>query len=88
MRADLERIREWAQAKIAAGEEPPWAWYQYMKLRETLDAILAGMDATTTTESSQQSEQHPERHLRLVEDTDPQDTAPHRPVGLPTQLPT
>ena len=47
MREELERIREWADAKIAAGQEPPWAWYQYMKLRETLDAILAGMAAVT-----------------------------------------
>lgn len=45
-RADLERMRSWADAKIATGEEPPWAWYQYMKLRETLDAIIAGMAST------------------------------------------
>ena len=87
MRSELENIREWADAKIASGQEPPWAWYQYMKLRETLDAILAGMDCVTT-EHSQQSEQHPEKHLRLVEAIDPQDTAQHRPAGLPTQLPT
>lgn len=42
---DLEEMRAWADEKIA-GDEPPWAWYQYMKLRETLDAILAGMAAT------------------------------------------
>ena len=47
MREELERIRAWADAKIAAGQEPPWAWYQYMKLRETLDAILAEMDAVS-----------------------------------------
>ena len=44
-RAELERVREWALQKLATGEEPPWAWYQYMKLREALEAILAGMDA-------------------------------------------
>ena len=44
---DLERVRlrAWAQEELATGEEPPWAWYQYMKLRETLDAILGGMEA-------------------------------------------
>lgn len=87
MRTELEHIREWTNAKITSGQEPPWAWYQYMKLRETLDAILAGMDCVTT-ESSQQSTPHQEKHLRLVEDTDPKDTPPRRPVGLPTQLPT
>lgn len=86
MRDELERVREWAQAKLATGEEPPWAWYQYMKLRETLDAILAGMDSVTT-ESSQQLAQQPETHLRLVDSTGPQDSARRRPAGLPTQLP-
>ena len=42
---ELRRIRHWADAKIASGQEPPWAWYQYMKLVETLDAIIAGMGA-------------------------------------------
>ena len=44
MRQELERVREWAATKIQGGSEPPWAWYQYMKLVETADAILAGMD--------------------------------------------
>lgn len=86
MRSKLEDIRGWADAKIASGQEPPWAWFQYMKLRETLDAILAGMDCVTM-ENSQQSEQHPGKHLQLVEATDPQDTAQRHPVGLPTQPP-
>ncbi len=87
MREELEQVREWADAKIASGQEPPWAWFQYMKLRETLDGILAGLDSVTT-ESSQQSAPHQGTHLQLVADTDSQDNAPHRPVGLPTQLPT
>ncbi len=70
-RDDLERVREWANAKLATGEEPPWAWYQYMKLRETLDAILAGMDAkcvVTVPEDSQPAAQRPGTgHLRLVD---------------------
>ena len=88
MREELERIREWADAKIAAGQEPPWAWYQYMKLRETLDAILAGMAAVSPMESSPQSAPHSERHLRLVEAIDPKDSPPPHPAGLPTRLPT
>jgi len=46
-REELEKVRSWADAKLSTGEEPPWAWDQYMKLRETLDAILAGMAQTT-----------------------------------------
>ena len=86
MRGELEKVLEWASEKLAAGQEPPWAWYQYMKLCETLEAILAGMDATTT-ESSQQSAQHSEKHLQLVDSTDAQDISPRRPTGLPTQTP-
>ena len=43
---ELQKMRQWADDKIAKGDQPPWAWYQYMKLRETLDAILAGRAAT------------------------------------------
>jgi hypothetical protein len=49
-RTEIAKMRIWADDKIAAGQEPPWAWYQYMKLRETLDAILAGMDATVVVD--------------------------------------
>ena len=49
-REELEKVRQWADDKIAAGQEPPWAWYQYMKLRETLDAILSGMDVAKPQE--------------------------------------
>jgi len=42
---DLNNVRVWAQDKINAGQEPPWAWYQYMKLVETIDAIQASMGA-------------------------------------------
>jgi hypothetical protein len=87
MRDELTKVRAWAKAKLDAGQEPPWAWYQYMKLVETIDAILAGMDATIPMGSSPQSDQRLERHLRLVAATDQQDNAPPHPVGLPVQLP-
>ena len=87
MRRELVTIREWANAKIASGQEPPWAWFQYMKLRETLDVILDGMDCRTL-EQTQQPEPRPETHLRLVEAADPQDTAQHHSAGPPTRLPT
>lgn len=85
-KTELERVREWANAKIATGDEPPWAWFQYMKLRETLDAILAGM-AAVTTESSPQSAPRPGAHLRLVDSTCQRDSAQPHHVGLSVRMP-
>lgn len=59
-RGEIERMLAWANQKLATGQEPPWAWYQYMKLRETLEAILAGMDATKVGS-----------HLKVVGDDKP-----------------
>lgn len=89
-REELEKARAWANEKLATGQEPPWAWYQYMKLRETLDAILAGQSSTVVfnpTESSPQLAERPERHLRLVDEAHQQDTFQPRSAGLPLQLP-
>ena len=89
-REELEKARAWADEKLRLGQEPPWAWYQYMKLRETLDAILAGQAATTVfspTESSPQLAEHPARHLQLVGEANQQDTSQPRRAGLPIQLP-
>ena len=87
-RAELERVREWALQKIATGEEPPWAWYQYMKLRETMDAILAGMDTVTPqTENSPQEAPRRGTRLRLVEATCSPDTAQRHRADEPVQLP-
>lgn len=85
-RQHLTEVRAWAQAKIASNAEPPWAWFQYMKLVENADTILSGMSATTT-ESSPQPDSSQGAHLRLVDSTYPQDSAPPRPSGLPTQMP-
>lgn len=87
IRADLERIHEWASDKIGAGNEPPWAWYQYMKLRETIDAILAGMGVVSTTASSPQSEQPQGAGLRLAASTDSREIARRRQLGKPVRLP-
>jgi hypothetical protein len=89
-REELEKARAWADEKLSLGQEPPWAWYQYMKLRETLDAILAGQAATVVfnpTESSPQLAQRPERHLRLVGEAGQKDISQPRHAGLPIQLP-
>lgn len=65
----LQAMRDWAKEKIASGSEPPWAWFQYMKLIETLDAILNSQASVITKENSPQSELRPGGHLRLVGST-------------------
>ena len=69
----LSAVKAWAQERIKGGSEPPWAWYQYMKLIETVEAILDGV-SVTATENSQQSAGHSEKQLRLVDSSDQPDT--------------
>ena len=85
MREQLEEIRDWAKAKLQGESEPPWAWYQYMKLIEVTDAILEGM--ASATERLQRSELHREMPLRLVADSDQQDTSQSRPSDEKPPLP-
>lgn len=84
MRAELEKIRDWADAKLASGQEPPWAWFQYMKLRETLDQILAGMNSVT---SLPQSASPAGGHIRIVASTDRQDSVQRRHADARIPLP-
>lgn len=74
---DLNHLLKWAQEKTHDDGQPPWAWYQYMKLVETVESILKGMDSISPKVNSQQSVSHPERHLRLVDAKYQQDTAQH-----------
>ena len=84
--AELSRLRTWAHDKIKAGSEPPWAWYQYMKLMETIDAILEGM-AVTSTESSRESDRRRGKTRRLTETRYHQDASRPHPVGSKVLLP-
>jgi hypothetical protein len=43
----LELCLHWAEGRVAAGNEPPWAWYQYMKLIETVEAIQTSRAAAS-----------------------------------------
>jgi len=45
----LQLCRHWAEGRVATGNEPPWAWYQYMKLIETVSAIQTSRAAATTS---------------------------------------
>lgn len=83
---ELKRIRKWAQDKIDAGSEPPWAWYQYMKLIESIDAITDGISVTTKA-NSPQSEEHQGKILRLVDAKRPQGTSQRHPVSSKVRMP-
>jgi len=86
---ELQRIRDWADAKITTGNEPPWSWFLYMKLREDLDQVIASIAVSVIkTESSPQSELHSGNGPRLVVSNVRQDGAqPHQQV-VETLLPT
>jgi hypothetical protein len=84
----LQAAIDLANQKLSNGEEPPWAWYQYMKLREAAQAILEGVEcAKLQTENSPESERRPETHLRLVDSKDQQDRPQSHPVHPPVLLP-
>lgn len=85
MYEELRKVRDWADEKIASCQEPPWAWYQLMKLREAADAILAGAAQLT---DSPQSGSHLAERPRLVVSNAPRDSVPPRPPDDPVQLPT
>ena len=55
MRQELERVRVWASEQLAEGTERPWSVYQYMKLREAAESILAGMDVAQPMEDSEKA---------------------------------
>ncbi len=88
METKLKEIREWAHGKIATGQEPPWAWYQYMKLIESVDSILSGLKCVKQMENLQHSVPHPGTPLRLVDSKYQQDTAQHHSDIVPVQMPT
>ena len=83
----LQDVRQWAKDKIATGTEPPWAWYQYMKLIDAADAILSGTGTVATTESSRQLPEHQGEHLRRVDSTYRQENAQHHSSDLPVLMP-
>ena len=86
-KSDLECVRDWAIAKIQEGNEPPWSWYQLMKLREALEAILTGMAVTQPMEDSQGSASRRGAGLRLVGSDDQQDSAQCHPAPSSVLLP-
>jgi hypothetical protein len=66
-RADLEQVREWAVAKLSGQQEVCGDGHQYIKLRQTVDAILGRVDsAMPHSDSSLRSASRRKTHLRLA----------------------
>lgn len=83
-RQELQRLRAWADGKITADQEPQWAWYQLMKLRESLDAIIGQMEAESIAiemAASPPVAAETERGPRLVISNSASDVAPALPVA-------
>ena len=73
MKAELQSVLDWADKKLATGAEPPWAWYQYAKLREAVEEVIACLEATTPqTESLLQVGTRQTGGLRLVVSNEPE----------------
>jgi hypothetical protein len=85
---ELEQVRDWAIERLTTGNEPPWSWYQLMKLREASEALLAGMETTQPTVDLQESEQRRGAGLRLVGATCRPETAQPHQAAVAVQLPT
>jgi len=51
MSSDIDQclmvVRNWANERVGTGREPPWAWYQYMKLIDAVDSIRRGRASVT-----------------------------------------
>jgi hypothetical protein len=76
---ELQRLRNWSDAKVTTGQEPLWTWYQNMKLREALDAIIGGMEcAAIQMESSPPAREHPDSGPGLVVSNSQPGGAPKR----------
>jgi hypothetical protein len=67
----FDGMRIWASEKRSSGQEPPWAWFQYLKLEETLGSLLSGMAASIQL-GTLQADFRQEGPLRLVGHTVPQ----------------
>lgn len=73
--SDLKDMREWAARRIGAGQETPWDWYQLMKLREALEALIETEEtqAKLRTEGLPKQAPHPETRHRSSVHTNPPD---------------
>lgn len=83
----LQEVLSWAKSKAHGGSEPPWAWFQYMKLIETLESVIKGIGSTRPTENLLSSGTCQGSGLRLVDANFRQDISQHHQDAVEPQLP-
>ncbi len=84
IKKELEGVLAWAKEKAHDESNPPWAWFQYMKLIEATETVLQSLGSTITTGSLQQSVQRQGNVYQLKASTSPQDNAQsHQPEERP-----
>jgi len=64
MKNDLQKVRDWAAARIKAGNVPDWSWHRHVKLIEAVDAVLHDISVASASSSPRR---HSGRDLRLIE---------------------
>ena len=65
---------DWAESTSSVSDDSPFAKFDYLKLRETLEAIVAAMEAAAQPMESPPSEREPDSTLRLVVSNDDPET--------------
>ena len=86
-RNESQTLALWAEAenKQTSGDESYWARFDYLKLRETLEAIVSAMEVTAQQAEAPSSEPPPDNTLRLVVSNDPPESE-DPPAGEPDDL--
>ena len=89
-RNDVQKaVLDWAEGKLPSGDDSPWAKFDYLKLRETLEAIVLYMEATTqqmdSPPDSSPMETQPEAAPRLVVSNDQPENAEAPPLEEPQE---
>jgi hypothetical protein len=89
-RNDVQKaVFDWAESKLPSGDDSPWAKFDYLKLRETLEAIVLCMEASTQQmdsppDSSSRGLQ-PEAAPRLVVSNDQPENVETPPLEEPQE---
>jgi hypothetical protein len=85
-RNDVQKaVFDWAEGKSPSGDDSPWAKFDYLKLRETLEAIVLCMEAATHQMDSSPMELQPEAAPRLVVSNDQPENAETPPLEEPQE---
>ena len=67
MKSELEKVRNWAEARLRAGAVSDRSWPQYVKLVETIDGMLHDI---SLAENAPRPGRAAERGLRSVDQDD------------------